>query len=85
MLKANGALLFQAEKGNLWAIFDEAFVMAFASPEIEGTAPALTCRSLDVERLQIGKDTLIVRDSFKRKVLRAIPDGAGQTILMLAQ
>jgi len=85
MLKACGAVEFSTERGSLWAVFDEEFQLNLVSPEVEGTAPALTCRSCDVDELQIRKDTLIEREGFKRKVMRIVTDGAGETVLLLKQ
>jgi hypothetical protein len=85
MLKACGALLFSADQGDFWAIYDAEFDLRFASPELEGVAPVLTCRTVDAENLQIRKDTMVRAAGFERKVYRVVNDGTGQTMLMLTQ
>jgi hypothetical protein len=83
MLRANGALTFLHERGSIVAIYDEEFVLTGADAQIEGSAPALTCRTDDVERLKIIKGDVIRADGFEKKVARIAPDGTGQTILVL--
>ncbi len=87
MLRQLGAKKFvTAEGGEFWALYDAEFNLALASPEMEGMAPALTCRSIDVETLRIDEDTVVRNGEWQRRVLRVAPtEDGGQSILVLGQ
>lgn len=85
ILKANGALLFQTEMGSLWAVFDDTGVRAnFSDAAVNSTSPQLTCRSCDVERLQLNvQGAAVSRETRAFEVRELIPDGTGSTVLIL--
>lgn len=84
ILKANGALRFDTENGALWALFDDAGVrVGFDVGVVDSHSPQLTCRSLDIERLMIGKGARISRAGRDFVVRDSQPDGTGQTTLVL--
>lgn len=84
MLKANGALCFDTDNGKLWALFDDAGVrVSFDQGAVDDHAPQLTCRTSDVEALELGKGSRISRQDRNFNVRECQADGAGQTILTL--
>lgn len=83
MLKAVGALEFTTESGNFWAVYNNEFQIAGDGPGIEGSGPALECRTVDVQTLSIKKRTVITYGSFQVRVYRVMNDGGGESILLL--
>lgn len=83
MLKACGALEFSAPSGTFWAIYDNEFQIAGDNPGVEMSAPALTCRTTDVDALDIKKETLITYGSFSVRAYRVVRDGAGEAVVLL--
>jgi len=83
ILRACGAIRFETDSGPLWAIFDDAF-MADIDDHIEGTGPRLSaCRSCDIERLGIRKDSVLILGDRSYRVDRVEPDGTGISVVIL--
>jgi hypothetical protein len=81
MIQGLGGLRVSVRGSKFWAIFDNAYADI---QQAEGTSPALTCRSSDVEFLTITKDDVIedIGDD-EWRVRRLEADGTGMTVIRL--
>lgn len=81
-LEAFGVCI-DTDRGRLWAIFDDAYVSDL-DDDIDGTGPRLSaCRSCDIERLSIRKDSVITVGDRSYRVDRVEPDGTGMSVVIL--
>lgn len=78
-----GGQLVSAPRGTFWAILDAEYAAAGDLPAVEGTAPALTCRTSDFKALQIVKNDSITVGDETFKFVRHEPDGTGISVLVL--
>lgn len=83
MIQAVGGLCVKANQGEFFAIFDNEFIEVEGEPGVEGRQPTLTCRSTDLERLEVQKNSNLTVGPDNYRVQRAEPDGTGMTKLVL--
>lgn len=74
-----GSVSVSTPHGTFDAILNEGFAEAALGPGVEGTEPYLDCRTGDVERLRIGKGTVLRLGERVLKVVRHEPDGTGMS------
>lgn len=82
-LKALGSKCVRVRGQSFEAIFDNSFSMVPGEVDVESRQPMLTCRTCDVERLQIRKGDLIEGLEKAYQVDHHEPDGTGMSVLML--
>lgn len=80
MIQSDGRLLSVAG-GKFWAIFDNEYIEVVDG--IETRQPQLTCRTSDVARLDLGKETEVSIGDRQYRIRRHEPDGTGMSILLL--
>lgn len=83
MIQACGGVTVQAQNGSFEAIFDRAYLAAFADPGLEGTAPSLVSRDSDVSLLKLRKGEPVTIGSQSYRIARIEPDGTGISTLVL--
>jgi hypothetical protein len=84
IIQSLGGQLLRIDGGTFWAIFDHEYIdVGSDEPRIESTQPVLTCRTSDVGRLLINKDTLLEIEAGDYQVRRHEPDGTGMSRLIL--
>lgn len=87
MLRTVGAELVRADDGEFWAVFHNAYQgVAVGDLDVEESRPALTCRTCDVTRLALRKDSpLHVRGKDWRVVRPEQSDDGAETVLILRE
>jgi hypothetical protein len=86
LIQALGGQIVRADSGTMCAVFDNAYSgVSLGDLDVEDTGPRLTCRSSDVARLSLRKDSLITVGEKDWRVARPEPDGTGMTILILRE
>lgn len=81
-IKALGGLRASVRGQYFWAIFDNAYIEILDG--IESTTPALSsCRTSDIERVQLVKDDVIEIDGKQWRMKTHQPDGTGMSIVAL--
>jgi hypothetical protein len=85
MLKANGALLFNTEHGDLWGIFDDGHVgVQMDRAELNSSSPQIECLTSDAERCHVNSSGARISHKGETFEVRdAQPDGTGHTFLIL--
>lgn len=82
--KAGGGVTVTTSQGAFSAIFDNEYVpQTLGALEVESRGPALTCRTSDVERLGLQKDTELTVRGETYRVRKHEPDGTGLSVLLL--
>jgi len=84
MIRALGDVVFSTPRGDCCGLLDEGFAeAAVGGMDVDGTQPSITCRSSDVERLQLVKGAQVTLGTRVLKVVRPEPDGTGMTRLVV--
>lgn len=83
MIEACDGVSVLAPTGVFVAIFESTYQGALDEPQMEGYAPALTCRTSDVERLGLAKGQALTVGAMNYRIVRHQPDGTGMSILRL--
>ena len=81
MIQSLDGQLLPVAAGTLWAIFDNEYLEVVDG--IETRQPQLQCRTSDVERLELGKDTEVQIVGRQYRIRRHKPDGTGMSVLLL--
>jgi hypothetical protein len=81
MIKSLGGLSVRIRGQDFFAIFDNEYADAFGM--VEGSSPAITSRTTDVERLAIAKDDVIDICGRQWRVKQHRHDGTGMTVTLL--
>ena len=85
MLKAVGAIEVHAPHGSMWAVFDSAYQQVGEGGAVEAVTPALTCRSIDAENLQLVREDVVHIGAKIFRVAHIEPDGTGESLVILKQ
>lgn len=83
LIRDSGGVECKVNKGAFQAVFDNEFIESETEPSVEGRQPVLTCRSSDVDNLEIRKGSHVTVGTDAYRVQRAEPDGTGMTRLVL--
>lgn len=84
LLEGLGAVLVQSSSGKFKAVFDRQYIGdAVGGLDVESRSPALTCRTSDVEALQLRKGQSVTVDGDVFRVRRHEPDGTGMSVVVL--
>jgi hypothetical protein len=87
MLRVVGAELVRTDDGEFWAVFHNAYQGVSAGDlDVEESRPALTCRTCDVTRLSLRKDSVLhVRGKDWRVLRPEQSDDEAETVLILKE
>ncbi len=87
MLRAAGAKLVRTDAGEFWAVHHEAYQgVTLGDLDVEEARPALTCRSLDVVRLGLRKDSIVTVNGRDLRIMRPERSEDGdETVLILRE
>lgn len=84
MIKSLGGQLVRVPNGEFWAIFDKETADILGGPAVESRQPELSsCRTSDVERLQIIKDDPVEIGTETYRVKKPEDDGTGMSRVLL--
>lgn len=84
LIRSLGGVVFVTAMGEFHGILDEGYADAQVGEiDVEGTAPFVTCRQSDVDRLKLSKGMVIQHGSRALKVQRPEPDGTGMCRLVV--
>lgn len=82
LIKALGGQLVRHSAGEFWAIFDNASQDSTFEVDVEGSAPMLTARTIDVQQLR--KGTIFRLQDGEYRIEKHEPDGTGMTRVVLS-